>query len=57
MRSSIIGFAFGDNGITGLLGSVLSAALGAYTYLPAYITVHALFYKEIAYKFYDEGRI
>lgn len=55
--SSIIGFAFGDNGITGLLGSILSAALAAYTYQPAYITVHALFYKEIAYKFYDEGRI
>lgn len=55
--SSIIGYAFGDNGITGLLGSILSAALAAYTYQPAYITVHALFYKEIAYKFYDEGRI
>ncbi|WP_295089783.1 DUF975 family protein [uncultured Catenibacterium sp.] len=55
--SGMIGGVFGDNGIAGLLGSILSAALGAYTYQPAYITVHALFYKEIAYKFYDEGRI
>jgi len=55
--SGIVGSVFGDNGIAGLLGSILSAALAAYTYQPAYITVHALFYKEIAYKFYDEGRI
>lgn len=55
--SGMIGGVFGDNGIAGLLGSILSAAIGAYTYQPAYITVHALFYKEIAYKFYDEGRI
>lgn len=53
----MISSLFGDNGISGLLGSVLSAAVTAYTYQPAYITVQALFYKEIAYKFYDEGRI
>ena len=55
--SIMIGGVFGDNGIAGLLGSILSAAIAAYTYQPAYITVQALFYKEIAYKFYDEGRI
>ena len=53
----MIGGVFGNNGIAGLLGSILSAAIAAYTYQPAYITVQALFYKEIAYKFYDEGRI
>lgn len=46
----------GQNGIAGLLGAVLGAAIGAYTYQPAYITVHALFYKEIAFKRYEEGR-
>lgn len=46
----------GENGIAGLLGAVLGAAIGAYTYQPAYITVHALFYKEIAFKRYEEGR-
>lgn len=55
--SGMIGGVFGDNGIAGLTGSILSAAVAAYTYQPAYITVQALFYKEIAYKFYDEGRI
>ena len=55
--SIMIGGVFGDNGIAGLLGSILSAAIAAYTYQPVYITVQALFYKEIAYKFYDEGRI
>lgn len=53
----LISGLFGDNGISGLLGSILSAAIASYTYQPAYITVQALFYKEIAYKFYDEGRI
>ena len=55
--SIMIGGVFGNNGIAGLLGSILSAAIAAYTYQPVYITVQALFYKEIAYKFYDEGRI
>lgn len=53
----LISGLFGNNGISGLLGSILSAVVAAYTYQPAYITVQALFYKEIAYKFYDEGRI
>lgn len=53
----LVSSLFGNIGIAGLLGSILSAALAAYTYQPAYITVQALYYKEIAYKFYDEGRI
>lgn len=53
---SLIVNLLGSNGIAGLLGAILSAAVAAYTYQPAYITVLALFYKEVAYKRYEEGR-
>lgn len=51
----IITGLLGENGVAGLLGAVLSAAVAAYTYKPSYITVLALFYKELAYERYEKG--